>query len=85
MELDKDIDGNFKLKVILVGDSGVGKTNLINVTTDKEFNSKETATITASFSKKSVVVDNKIYNLYLWDTMGQEKLKTLKFYYLFIK
>ena len=77
MELDKDIDGNFKLKVILVGDSGVGKTNLINVTTDKEFNSKETATITASFSKKSVVVDNKIYNLYLWDTMGQEKLKTL--------
>ena len=77
MELEKDEDGNPKIKVILVGDTGVGKTNLINVTTDKNFNENERSTISASFSRKKIDLNNKIYNLYLWDTMGQEKLKSL--------
>ena len=77
MELEKDEDGNTKIKVILVGETGVGKTNLINVTTDKNFNENERSTISASFSRKKIDLNNKIYNLYLWDTMGQEKLKSL--------
>ena len=77
MELEKDEDGNPKIKVILVGETGVGKTNLINVTTDKNFNENERSTISASFSRKKIDLNNKTYNLYLWDTMGQEKLKSL--------
>ena len=77
MELEKDEDGNPKIKVILVGETGVGKTNLINVTTDKKFNDNERSTISASFSRKIIELNNKTYNIYLWDTMGQEKLKSL--------
>ena len=64
MELEKDEDGNPKIKVILVGETGVGKTNLINVTTDKNFNENERSTISASFSRKKIDLNNKIYNLY---------------------
>ena len=77
MELDIDNDGNPKLKVILVGDAGVGKTNLINILMEKEFNSNQTSTITAAFYQKPVKVNKKIYNLHIWDTMGQERLKSL--------
>ena len=77
MELENDEDGNPKIKVILVGEAGVGKTNLINVTTDKNFNENERSTISASFSRKIIDLNKKSYNLYLWDTMGQEKLKSL--------
>ena len=77
MQLDRDEDGNPKIKVILVGETGVGKTNLINVTMDKDFNENEKSSLAASFSIKSMRVDSTIYNLYIWDTMGQERMKSL--------
>lgn len=77
MQLDQDEDGCPRIKVILVGETGVGKTNLINVTMEKDFNDNERSSIAASFSMKKMKVDEKIYNLYLWDTMGQEKMKAL--------
>ena len=75
MELDDN--GNIKIKVILVGDAGVGKTSLIKVTIGKEFNEEEKSTIYSTFSIKTIQINKKKYNLYIWDTMGQEKLKSL--------
>ena len=65
------------VKVILIGNSGVGKTNLINISTGGEFNEIEKSSTTASYSKKQMNIDGDLYNLSLWDTIGQEKLRHL--------
>ena len=65
------------VKVILIGNSGVGKTNLINISTGGEFNEIEKSSTTASYSKKQMSIKGDLYNLSLWDTIGQEKLRHL--------
>lgn len=65
------------LKVILLGESGVGKTNLINRSMGEEFNEDETTTTGSSFSVKKIKLDQKEYDVKLWDTIGQEKFRHL--------
>ena len=65
------------LKVILIGESGVGKTCLINVSTGLGFDTNEKATLTASYLKKTITINKISYVLCLWDTVGQEKLRNL--------
>ena len=65
------------LKVILVGDSGVGKTNLINVATNGEFNDLEKITTIASYVVKEIEVDGVNFRVNLWDTIGQEKMRSI--------
>ena len=77
MKYEIDDDGNIRLKAILLGDSGVGKTNLINISVGKEFNINEKATISATFLKKKFDIGGKTYIINIWDTIGQEKLKAL--------
>ena len=72
-----DEDGSIKLKTILIGESGVGKTNLINIAKNEKFNPSQVTTVNCSFFKTEMVVENKKFNIYLWDTIGQEKLKAL--------
>ena len=72
-----DEDGSIKLKTILIGESGVGKTNLINIAKNEKFNPKQVTTVNCSFFKTEMVVENIKFNIYLWDTIGQEKLKAL--------
>ena len=74
MEVEYE-EGDIKLKIILIGNSGVGKTNLINIIQDKEFTENEGATPSCSFLTKKMTIDNINFNIYLWDTIGQEKLK----------
>ena len=64
-------------KVIFLGEAGVGKTNLINITMGIAFNDQEAATSSASFSTKKISVRGKDYTIKLWDTIGQEKFRTL--------
>jgi len=64
-------------KVIFLGEAGVGKTNLINITMGIAFNEEEAATSSASFSTKKISVRGKDYTIKLWDTIGQEKFRTL--------
>ena len=75
--VEVDENGNENIKVILIGNSGVGKTNLINVTSGEKFNPIEKSTLTSSFIIKKLKVENRQYNLKLWDTIGQEKLRSL--------
>ena len=72
-----DEDGSIKLKTILIGESGVGKTNLINIAKNEKFNPNQVTTVNCSFFKTEMVVENIKFNIYLWDTIGQEKLKAL--------
>ena len=65
------------IKAILLGESGVGKTNLINVSIGLNFNENSKSTFSNSFVQKSFMIDNKEYILNLWDTIGQEKFRKL--------
>ena len=65
------------IKAILLGSQGVGKTNLINVCMDKGFNPDSIPTVGQNFSRKKVEYNNKKYFLEVWDTIGQEKLRTI--------
>ena len=65
------------VKVILLGESGVGKTNLINIFTGGEFNENEAVSLTSSFLLKKITVNGKKYTIQLWDTIGQERLRQL--------
>jgi len=65
------------LKVIILGDSNVGKTSLMNQYVHKRFSSQYKATIGADFLTKEVVVDDKVVTLQIWDTAGQERFQSL--------
>ena len=71
------------IKVILLGESGVGKTNLIRVSIGKEFETESNSTLSSSYCEAQIKVDNNYYLYYLWDTAGQEKYRSLN--QLFIK
>ena len=60
------------IKVILIGDSGVGKTNLINTCVGLQFEDGKRPTISGSFLEKIIEIDNQKYSVNLWDTAGQE-------------
>ena len=66
-----------ELKVILVGRSGTGKTNIINALTEHKFNPNMESTLTNSFLEKKIVINKKEYNLEIWDTAGQEKFRAV--------
>ena len=63
------------VKIILLGESGVGKTNLINIATGKDFDKTEKSTSVSSFSILKVTIKKKVYTLNIWDTIGQEKYR----------
>lgn len=65
------------LKVILLGDSGVGKTSLMNRYVNDKFKSLYRKTIGADFFVKDVIVDNKVVTMQVWDTAGQERFQSL--------
>jgi len=65
------------LKVIILGDSGVGKTSLMNQYVNKKFSASYKATIGADFLTKEVLVDDRLVTMQLWDTAGQERFQSL--------
>lgn len=66
-----------QLKVIVLGDSGVGKTCLLNRFVRCEFSQNYRATIGADFLSKEVILNQKHISLQLWDTAGQERFQSL--------
>ena len=65
------------LKVIILGDSGVGKTCLMNRYVTDKFTQQYKATIGADFRPKQVDVDGRRATLQIWDTAGQERFQSL--------
>uniref|UniRef100_A0A1I8GZA3 RAB7A, member RAS oncogene family n=1 Tax=Macrostomum lignano TaxID=282301 RepID=A0A1I8GZA3_9PLAT len=65
------------LKVIILGDSGVGKTSLMNQFVNRKFSNQYKATIGADFLTKELMVDDRVVTLQLWDTAGQERFQSL--------
>ncbi|CAK7245237.1 MAG: Ypt/Rab-type GTPase Rab7 [Sporothrix thermara] len=65
------------LKIIILGDSGVGKTSLMNQYVNKKFSASYKATIGADFLTREVPVDDRQVTMQLWDTAGQERFQSL--------
>ncbi|KAJ4966613.1 hypothetical protein NE237_018462 [Protea cynaroides] len=65
------------LKVIILGDSGVGKTSLMNQYVNKKFSNQYKATIGADFLTKEVQYEDRLFTLQIWDTAGQERFQSL--------
>ena len=61
------------IKIILLGETGVGKTSIINRYINNEFNNEAPSTLGASFATKEVKMDKIKYLVNVWDTSGQEK------------
>ena len=71
---DKNENENerFEIKVILIGNSGVGKTKLINRSIGLDFNNNDTSTVSGSFVSKVLTINKKQYIINIWDTAGEE-------------
>jgi len=65
------------LKVIILGDSNVGKTSLMNQYVHKRFSNQYKATIGADFLTKEIMIDDKLVTLQIWDTAGQESFRSI--------
>ena len=73
----KQINKTYDVKIILVGEGGVGKTSLINVYLDKKFNHSEPQTLKGYLSLKKIKINDKELNINLWDTVGQERFRSV--------
>jgi Ras-related protein Rab-7A len=60
------------LKVILLGNSGVGKSSLLKRYVENKFTFSYRATVGSDFMSKEIIIDDYIIKLQLWDTAGQE-------------
>jgi len=65
------------LKILLVGDSGVGKSCILLRYADDEFSSNFVTTIGIDFKMKEVTVNDTTAKLQIWDTAGQERFRTI--------
>jgi len=64
-------------KIVILGDTGVGKTSIVLQFVENRFNIMSSPTIGASFLSKTVWVDGARCRLQLWDTAGQERFRSL--------
>ncbi|CAH3182233.1 unnamed protein product, partial [Porites evermanni] len=65
------------LKILIVGESGVGKSSLLLRFTDDTFDPDIGATIGVDFKVKTLTIDGNKAKLAIWDTAGQERFRTL--------
>lgn len=65
------------LKVIIVGDSGVGKTNLLTYYCEGVFKDNYVATIGVDFKIKMLQIEDKRVKMQIWDTAGQERFRNI--------
>ena len=74
-----DDDTEISCKVVLIGNSGVGKTSIINQYITNVFNEEQLTTTGATYSTKKLFIEskNKTISFEIWDTAGQEKYRSL--------
>jgi small GTP-binding protein len=68
-------DYDYLIKLIIIGDSGVGKSSILSRYCDDEFSINHITTIGVDFKIKTVEVNKKIIKIQIWDTAGQERFK----------
>ncbi|KAK9055921.1 hypothetical protein SSX86_027008 [Deinandra increscens subsp. villosa] len=72
-----DDDYDYLYKVVLIGDSGVGKSNLLSRFSKNEFSLDSKSTIGVEFATRSIRVEDKKIKGQIWDTAGQERYRAI--------
>mmetsp|Transcript_562 Transcript_562/g.780 ORF Transcript_562/g.780 Transcript_562/m.780 type:complete len:200 (+) Transcript_562:115-714(+) len=68
---------DFTFKVLLIGDSGVGKSSILLRYTESIFTEASISNLGVDFKTKTKEIDGKTYRLQIWDTAGQERFRTM--------
>jgi small GTP-binding protein len=68
---------DYLYKIVLIGDSGVGKSNLLSRFTRNEFNLETKSTIGVEFATRSIKTEGKTIKAQIWDTAGQERYRAI--------
>eukprot|EP00301_Raphidiophrys_heterophryoidea_P019660 c4547_g1_i1.p1 GENE.c4547_g1_i1~~c4547_g1_i1.p1 ORF type:complete len:228 (-),score=67.09 c4547_g1_i1:30-677(-) len=75
--MSKEDEYDFLFKIVLIGDSGVGKSNLLSRFTRNEFTLESKSTIGVEFATRSIQTDGKTIKAQIWDTAGQERYRAI--------
>ncbi|CAI9778743.1 unnamed protein product [Fraxinus pennsylvanica] len=73
--IDQEYDYIFK--IVLIGDSGVGKSNILSRFTRNEFCLESKSTIGVEFATKTLKIEGKTVKAQIWDTAGQERYRAI--------
>ncbi|KAI3766156.1 hypothetical protein L2E82_16207 [Cichorium intybus] len=68
---------DYVFKVVLIGDSAVGKSQLLSRFAKNEFSMDSKATLGVEFQTKTLVIDQKTVKAQIWDTAGQERYRAV--------
>jgi len=77
MSISKSLSYDYIVKLILIGNSGVGKTCFLQQFTDKKFNETFISTVGIDFKIKTLKIKDKVIKLQIWDTAGQERFRNI--------
>ncbi|CAN4109108.1 unnamed protein product [Withania somnifera] len=70
-------NADYVFKIVLIGDSAVGKSQLLARFARNEFSLDSKATIGVEFQTKTLLLDNKTVKAQIWDTAGQERYRAV--------
>lgn len=68
---------DYKMQIIIIGDSGVGKTSFMDRFTEGAHRQAYSATVGIDFKVRRLDIDNKTVKMQIWDTAGQEKFNSI--------
>ena len=72
-----ETNNNYLFKYIIIGDSAVGKSNILLRYVHGKFNEEFQSTLGVEFAAKNLEINQKIYRIQIWDTAGQENFRSI--------
>jgi small GTP-binding protein len=77
MTSEPNVNYSYLFKYIIIGDSAVGKSNILLRYIHDNFNEEFQSTIGVEFGAKNIKIEDKIYRIQIWDTAGQETFRSI--------
>jgi Ras-related protein Rab-11A len=74
---NQDLNDSHMFKIVVVGDSAVGKSNVLSRYVKNEFNRESKSTVGVELSTKVYQIDESLVKVNIWDTAGQERYQSI--------